>query len=178
MVFPSFSENPHVIYETVNIRELGQNDPHQSTNVAPEFTKPTGMVLNWNKPLGVSNAVNGSDLSDWHGLKLEQASWCFKCCQWFRSFRLTDLPITLSQIHFRDKFMSWQFSYDFFHIWHRFCIEFSDFIHFPEVDAEPHRTVLFRNKDYWWRIRRDRLTIKSRLNQSFLEFMPPWRHVS
>ena len=63
MVFSSFSENQHVIYETVNIRELGQNDPHRQ-NVAPEFIKPKGMVLNWNKPLGVSNAANGLDLSD------------------------------------------------------------------------------------------------------------------
>ena len=83
MVFPSFSENPHVIYETVNIRELGQNDPHQSTKCGSRIYQTEG-----------------------HGLKLEQASWCLKCCQWFRSFRQTDLPITLTQIHFREKFMS------------------------------------------------------------------------
>ena len=31
--------------------------------VAPELTRPNGIVLNWNKPLGVSNAVRGLDLS-------------------------------------------------------------------------------------------------------------------
>ena len=76
-------------------------------------------------------------------LNLEQASWCFKCCQCFRSFRMTDLPITLTQIHFREKFVSWYFIYDFFHIWHWICIKFRHFVQFPEIDAEPHELSFF-----------------------------------
>ena len=80
---------------------------------APELTRTNGIVLNWNKPLGVLNVVKGLDLT-------------------------VNLPITLTQAHLRKILMSRHSFNNLFHIRDWFCIEFRHFIQLSEVDAESH----------------------------------------
>ena len=112
---------------------------------ALEWTRQNGIVLNWNKPLGVS--------------KLSEVQTS-----------LLNLPITLTQVHLREILMARHSINNLFHIRHWFCIEFRHFIQLPEVDAESHRSVLPCNKDY-----KDmgRLTAQLLLNLTCLESQSP-----
>ena len=62
MFLPSFLKNPHVAHKTTDMSQTLQYYAYKTTKRSPPLTKPKGMVLNWNKPLGVLKAVYGLDL--------------------------------------------------------------------------------------------------------------------
>ena len=58
------------------------------------------------------------------------------------------LAVAFTAIHSGEKFVPCHSIYDLLHIWHWFCIKFRHLVKFPEINAEPYRTVLFRYKNY------------------------------